>query len=453
MQTFWYMGSKTRLLPGFIRSAVDHLTPRGGTVLDLFAGTGAVAMDLASRYTILANDVQRYSSTLLGAVVGHGPRSGPRLVKLLDFEADLRPAYERHRAALTAALGPALEQEAAFLEGCEQGRWQGYRDFLLRAPRYPLEPGAELSPCWRAAAELFRRPAIDRKRQRPSEGLHHLAVSYYQSIYFGLNQCVVIDSLRAAIDGLRGVYARRKRRHYLAALLCAASVSTSGTSHFAQPRGLSRAADARAIARRRRGDILADFLSASERLTGYIQSTRFQPNNKVYSGDYRRILPRLRGVDTVYADPPYTSDNYSRFYHVLEVLARYDYPELARRSCGGIAKGRYPVRAYRFQSDFCSRLRVEDEFRCLVDACAGVGAKLALSYAAPTGLLFRRILREAASERRAERRFLSLFRERYRRVSLRKRALMHSGQGDSNRQVIELLVLCQAPREAAGCAI
>ena len=52
-----------------------------------------------------------------------------------------------------------------------------------------------------------------------------------------------------------------------------------------------------------------------------------------------------------------------------------------------------------------------------------------------------------------ERRFLSLFRDRYRRVSLRKRALMHSGQGDSNRQVIELLVLCRAPREAAGCAI
>jgi adenine-specific DNA-methyltransferase len=281
---------------------------------------------------------------------------------------------------------------------------------------------------------------------------HHLMTSYYQGVYFSLEQSIDLDALRVAIASIRGHYAARKRRHYLAALLCAASQSTSGTSHFAQPRNLNSDRELRAVAKRRVGHIPDLTRRFSTRIKDYLKKTKFQRGNKVYTSEYRSLLRRIRRrPDTIYADPPYTSDNYSRYYHVLEVLARYDYPVLARRRDGRVSKGRYPLRTYRFQSNFCAGPRVEDEFRKLVHVSANLGSSLVLSYAIPTGLLFKRLMPGCGTENRALNRFLGLFKQRYKKVTLKKHSLMHSGQGDSNLQVTELIVGCRHPREAAGC--
>lgn len=51
-------------------------------------------------------------------------------------------------------------------------------------------------------------------------------------------------------------------------------------------------------------------------------------NNFSFSKDANELIRELSG-DILYIDPPYTVTEYSSAYHLLETIARYDYPEIA----------------------------------------------------------------------------------------------------------------------------
>ena len=171
--------------------------------------------------------------------------------------------------------------------------------------------------------------------------------------------------------------------------------------------------------------------------------------DRVFNSDYRELLDEdgvfqlPEGPGLVYLDPPYTADNYSRFYHVLEVITRYDYPELKRGRNGKILRGRYPVLSQRFRSDFCSPAKVEDEFRRVLKGASCCGAKLVISYSSPTGLLLKQYSGQGCAE--PLERFRVLCGEFYEKVEILRRPMMHSGQGDSNIEIDELLVVCSRP--------
>ena len=80
----------------------------------------------------------------------------------------------------------------------------------------------------------------------------------------------------------------------------------------------------------------------------------------------------------------------------------------------------------------------------LVAAVASAG--LVLSYAQENGLLFKVYRDQGLTPRRARERFLDLARAVYRDVRLETQALMHSGQGDSNHEVTELLLIARDPK-------
>jgi adenine-specific DNA-methyltransferase len=81
--------------------------------------------------------------------------------------------------------------------------------------------------------------------------------------------------------------------------------------------------------------------------------------------------PKPTGVGTVYADPPYTRDQYSRYYHVYETLYKYDYPSIQ-----GI--GRTPSR--RFQTVFSQKSQVVSAFRLLMRRLRKWRVRVVLSY-------------------------------------------------------------------------
>jgi hypothetical protein len=205
------------------------------------------------------------------------------------------------------------------------------------------------------------------------------------------------------------------------------------------------------MARRRQIDVFERFEEFSHDIAETVSRTDYVSGNRASVGDYRRLLTagdRFEfpfPVDLVYLDPPYTSDHYSRFYHVLNVLARYDYPLLETDPHGRILRGRYPRRELRFRSGFCKKATVEDEFRRVIRGSAGCGAKLVISYASPTGLILKLFAQRFPDEDpvcRLER----LCGEAYRSVETRRLPLRHSGQGDSSLPVDELLVVCRDPR-------
>lgn len=75
--------------------------------------------------------------------------------------------------------------------------------------------------------------------------------------------------------------------------------------------------------------------------------------------DYKEILPVQ--YDLLYADPPYNSREYLPNYHILETIARYDYPEV---------RGVTGLRDYTHQkSDFCKKNTVHNAFETLIRDC------------------------------------------------------------------------------------
>ena len=79
----------------------------------------------------------------------------------------------------------------------------------------------------------------------------------------------------------------------------------------------------------------------------------------------------FKNVDCFYIDTPYTGEQYSRFYHVLETVCKYDNPELE-------FKGKY--RKDRYMSDFSLRANVKEEFKKMLTVISENNKKVVLSY-------------------------------------------------------------------------
>jgi adenine-specific DNA-methyltransferase len=112
------------------------------------------------------------------------------------------------------------------------------------------------------------------------------------------------------------------------------------------------------------------------------------PNKKhqTFSKDYKQLLSDdcMKNVDLIYADPPYSFVHYSRFYHAVESLVKYDYDI-------PMFKGRY--RTDRHQSPFCQRQNVEKAFDTLFQGAKSNNANVLLSYS-DTGMISLEKIRE-----------------------------------------------------------
>jgi hypothetical protein len=170
----------------------------------------------------------------------------------------------------------------------------------------------------------------------------------------GVRQAVEIDSLRYAIDQ---AVEEVDRSWALGALITTiSSVALTYAGHFAQP-VIARADDITErklprIVERRAISVLHEF--AIRLLSLAEESERTTYPVRIVPGPWRNALdsiPReLQGQLTVYLDAPYTRDEYSRYYHVLETVAQYRYPS-------SIGPARIPSKSLgdRFRSEFFTR--------------------------------------------------------------------------------------------------
>lgn len=463
IRTLWYMGVKTRILPA-VTSAIESLAPAGSTVLDLFAGTGAVGAALAKTHRIVAHDSQTFAKVVNEARLVHNAVVKRQMAEDRSVIQDLGEAYDRHISMVSEHLREPLLRESEFirlwsattkrsavrLPTSEDVR--DYAEFVANTPLFE-ETVDSVPP---NAVPLLTRGEVLRRRSNPWQPPFTLTAAYYTNVYFGVRQAIELDGLRFAIESLdrRDPLRPQKRCHYLSALVHAASVATSGTGTFVQPRALNSGRNVRDVLTRRAMPIAREFMEFSSMIWRSVMKTRLHPENAVTSGDWRALF-RHGGnggwswagpgapPQVVYADPPYTSDQYSRFYHVLEVLVRYDYPALELGRDGRCTKGRYPTLDARFRSRFCEAAHVEAEMRDLVEACSGIGAALVLSYSRD-GLLLKEYMKDGLSRDAALERFLGLARSCYTHVECRELSLTHSGQGDSSRAATEILVTCRS---------
>jgi adenine-specific DNA-methyltransferase len=406
-----YMGNKRQLLPVLLPALSRFLTGRG-TFLDLFAGTHSVGYALRDQATVWANDIQAYSAVLGEALLQ--PRALAVDSAQQKVESILRRAEGLYEEA-AALFAYYIAHERRILALAQADPHQALRrlNALHAAYRRFLVDSGEEPP--RRLEPLVRRTRAGLATQPPL-----MATLYWAGTYFGLEQCLWLDALRAAIDELSPGEAMRAPS--LAALLHAAARCTSGTGHFAQHRKLTSVSVLLDVIKYRQKSVRAAWTHKVQQLVRVAPTKSFR--HRVTCLDFREVIKMPLDVDVVYADPPYSKVHYSRFYHVLESLALYDYP-------GAEYDGRYRPRALRHQSPFSIAGLAEDAFRTLIEAVASADVPLVISYSS-TGVVPLDRLRR-------------ICRHRFKFVETASQAHVHNTmgrRGDRDRAVREVLITC-----------
>lgn len=392
-----YMGTKRHMTP-MIKAALQTVCTPGGMIVDLFAGMGSVSASLANVSPITANDTLQFTNCIARAIFTNDGEHVPPTEMLYA----LHPIYARQYQKLLRKNHIRLREEAQSLSSSS---WTRLRDYMASAPH---------------AGSSDLNFLLARKARTAADGNHfQLAQLYFAAGYFSLHQSIQIDSIRYAINELYGT-----NDVALAMWLGALSDAANAPGHTAQ---FLKVHDARSAARVRQywsKDIWTKFQSRMVRFEK-IGSRFWRSSNLTTNLEARTALKELKGYDSVYADPPYTKDHYSRYYHLYETLYLYDYPAVT-----GI--GRY--RENRFLSDFSIKSRVFSAFDELLRLTAANEARLVLSYPS-TGLLYR-----------AEINLEDLVRHHFKRVSVVRFPTKHSTlgarQGHPTKEALECVYTC-----------
>jgi adenine-specific DNA-methyltransferase len=197
----------------------------------------------------------------------------------------------------------------------------------------------------------------------------------YAGTYFGYQQSIEIDSIRFAIDCLlsQGGITDDQWQAMLVALCVAMSRCSNSTGHFAQSL-YPKISNIKKVIVQRRRSIAAEWLNAIGDVSP-VGDRAWREGNRAFRKDAVELLAGFDKMQqipaVVYADPPYTKDQYSRYYHVYETAVLYDYP-----TCSGM--GLY--RPDRPSSPFSLASKVEEAMDSLIGAVAKLGSCLVLSY-------------------------------------------------------------------------
>lgn len=328
-----YMGSKREILY-LINETVEELHADSSCFCDLFSGTAVVSAAFLDQYDVISNDIQKYSSVF----------------------------------AKTYASNMAEELKPEFLTDVKHKSQMLVDEWYDAFPDYTF--GYENVNSFESLLE------IEKQQQKLINKNFKLGFSLfaknYSGTYWSYQQCVWIDSLRAVAEKYKdtvGYYA------ILSALIFAMSYASQSTGHFAQYRDVTKS-NVNDILLYRTKDLYSLFEKKLEELV-HFNIPRNNHSMKVKTLDYLDCLRIIPENTIVYADPPYSAVHYSRFYHVIETLVRYDHPHLEY-------KGRY--RDDRHQSPFDKRKEVAKAFKLLFDAVNEKKSHLILSYS-DNGLL------------------------------------------------------------------
>jgi len=214
------------------------------------------------------------------------------------------------------------------------------------------------------------------------DGKCSVVTRYFGGVYFSYFQAVELDGLLAATDHISPFY----RDTATAAVISTASdvVNTVG-KQFAQPiritkrNGGSKPHLVAKIIRDRTMPIL-DFFD--DWMRQYSRLPRSARPHRAIRQDYSEFLSAyIEPLNAIYADPPYTRDHYSRYYHVLETMCLRDEPRISVSNLGrGSEPSRGMYRADRHQSPFCIKSQAPKAFESLFVGTRRHNVPLVVSY-------------------------------------------------------------------------
>ena len=367
-----YLGSKLRSLPALANALPQDLST-GGHVLDAFSGSSVVSQFFADRgCSVTATDSLTFCSILASATLGIGRNEATHSYnELYDLAVGSIEQYGPR-----SLFSDWLAEEQRLLQRKEAS---ALADLHSRLPQ-----------AWRPElADADLRVHLHSLSERAGEqaGSNDSVLSaFYAGTYFSLDQTLTVDAIRDRVEHLRtnGRISMWEYCALLTALLtCISTAAFTPGKHFAQFHNLRGDKNTDFHLRRliadRSIDLHACFLTSLKSV--YERPTPRTNHNAhaVTVSDYLQSFPEKLAFDLIYADPPYTGQQYSRFYHIPETLVTMVIPNL-QLGTSGLTRGLYPTD--RYKSPFCSVRQAPSAFRTLLHSCSLRAPTLALSYSA-----------------------------------------------------------------------
>lgn len=367
----YYLGCKASLSQPILE-AIHDLAPSGGRACDLFAGSGVIGAALASKRDVTTVDVQEYSRVICSAQLR------PPAISAADAHAWANAArISSLHDTMSWCFAPVIEYEKEAIAGALVG---SFDDLLVLLESVPLVIADDRSIPIRFASA--RNEVRQRLKRSGLDCKNCTVTSYFGGIYFSYQQSVFLDAALARANSAP----EEMRDTLIAGALSSASaiVNTVG-KQFAQPlrprdksgsvkKGLSSVVH--------RDRIVDASLAYEEWLIAYSELPASGREHRCLRMDYLEALRHYGGdFEVVYADPPYTRDHYSRFYHVLETMCLRDAPRVAVvKKKGATVPSRGLYREDRHQSPFCIRSEAPRALSDLFEAACLHDLPIVLSY-------------------------------------------------------------------------
>lgn len=332
-----YMGSKSKIMD-FVLEGINEVYA-GGAICDLFSGSASLAGALGQQCAVHSNDIQNYSSVIANTYsLAYQHKDFPSADSILNEAGNI---VQRNQKSL------GLKFDYKTINTIE--------DFNLVEDR--------------------QKELLNRSFRRE----WHLFVKNYSGTWWNLEQCLWIDAIREVADKYS---TKPSYPIILSSLMFAMAYTSQGTGHYAQYRDAKTDSSLSDILIYRRRNIQDYFFRKYQETFSWLPAKKPIFKHKTTSLDFVDCLSSFEG-GTVYADPPYCFVHYSRFYHALETLVLYDYPELQIKG-GKVVKGRY--RENRHQSPFCIKTQVQSAFSDLFNGVKKSDSNLVMSYS-NTGMI------------------------------------------------------------------
>ncbi|SEA38014.1 adenine-specific DNA-methyltransferase [Nitrosospira multiformis] len=378
-----YMGSKSKIMD-FVLSGINEVY-EGGPLCDLFGGSASLAGAVGDQVAVHSNDIQCYSAVLARAyLTSWRAESSPTSASII---AQAKVIVETSRQSLDCLHDYAAPVSLEKFNGVEREQ----------------------------------QALLDRNFSHP----WHLFLKYYSGTWWSAEQALWIDAIREVADRYKDDPCYDV---ILSSLMFAIAYASQGTGHYAQYRDANTESSMRDISIYRKRSVAQLFAKKYDSVLSDLQTEPAIYPHKVTTLDFRACLAECSG-GTVYADPPYAFVHYSRFYHALETLVLYDYPDIQEKK-GVVVKGRY--REDRHQSPFCIRSLVKGAFEELFRGVRESGSNLVLSYS-NTGMISLDDLGDLATREFSGRSVEIVFTD-YKHMTLGR-------QFDRHREVEECLIL------------
>lgn len=345
-----YQGSKKNLLDFIHQNAASYIEPNS-TILDIFAGTCSVGYSYKKENTVYANDSELYSYVISTALLGIYQDDSVRILKHVD------DYFYYNMSKFSDATAEHQIEEKELLSDLDNS--SALIDFYEKLPTV-----------WNNQISFNK-----------AHNNFELFTTYYSNSYFGLNQSMEIDSIRYAVEQFKStsLFFPLLTSLFFAMKECVFSKD----GHMAQP--LNFKDNIFKLFLLRNKSIYCIFKEKFQSFFSdeFVKSSK---SNKTYNMNFEDLIKQddiKNNVSFIYADPPYTDMQYSRYYHLLNIVAKYDYPAPTKNS-GKYTKGLYTEN--RYKSKLSAKSTCLNTFNNLISFSKAYNKNLAISFAYPADI-------------------------------------------------------------------